>query len=134
MTASSLEPGDPIYPGSHITIDESLNLSIGGEQRLVNHVGLSQTIVPSDEYYWEKESGLLLEHNSEMEALIDGLGFGMTEIHWFNVSSASLKGGEQPRGSSSMDTAGGAATLFAGVAAAVALIAVFTLADRKQRR
>lgn len=85
LTVSDLEPGDPIHSGSPIIINESFNMNIGGEDRLVNHVCFNYYW--QGEYYWDKSSGLLLAHDYMSMAFFDGIDWGMTEVYWLNVSS-----------------------------------------------
>jgi hypothetical protein len=134
LIVSDLEPGDPIYSGSSIIIGESLNMSVGGEDRIVNHVLLGEFLPWGVQYYWDKSSGLLLEHDYPSVRLLDGINWSETELHWLNVSSVPPMQRAQLSGGNPIDTAGGTTQLLTGSATAVALNTRYILSDRGRRR
>jgi hypothetical protein len=61
LTAPGLSVGDPIYLGSSGMINDTIAMTVAGTSRSVNHFNYSAPSFSYGEYYWDKNTGLLVK-------------------------------------------------------------------------
>jgi hypothetical protein len=120
---AKLVAGDALSAGTPCVISETVYMTVIGIQRSCNHLAFrysSQSIVQSEDYYWDRVTGILVQSASSFISGSDS--FSTT----FNITSSNLF----PAGYGAM---GALVVVVAGGAAGVIFVVTLVVTVRSRR-